>query len=394
MIAHWNHFWFSKDSSQVLCLLRIFFGFTLLQKMTHFHRFFITSNWRVYFPWSLIRKEKDWFMEDFRLPVPGFEWLPVPSYEMYHALETMVLVLCVFFILGLFTRVVAPLLAGTYGYLFLLSQFTYSHHIFLFVLVLSVLAFAPINDHYSLDAYLFRTHKPAPKRSVLPTRMLQILVCFLYGFTTLAKHDVSWFNGQFMEGLYTSGRMDGLLAPAAPIIGFQFFGLSTLVIEGLLAFGLMVPRLRRLSWFLGIALHVGIDTMMDVSTYSYQMMALYILFIAPVSGETVILYDGRDPGSTRRRRLWGLLDWLRRFTCIDVATPAGQSAAQGLSGDVLQTGWAVVTPDGEIQQGYDAWHALAVRTPLLFMVAWPLGLPGARAIGETLFTATNFSFHK
>ena len=97
----WNRFWFEERSTESLCLLRIFFGAVFLMKMTGFHNLQRIGKLRARFPNHTFREESDYFLGAFRLPVPGFEWLPVPELWQYQALETVLLIAGLFFVVGL-----------------------------------------------------------------------------------------------------------------------------------------------------------------------------------------------------------------------------------------------------------------------------------------------------
>jgi predicted DCC family thiol-disulfide oxidoreductase YuxK len=381
----WTCLWFDLGSTQVLALLRIFVGLTFLQKLTGFHNFFSSFRWTVRLPRHAFSKTSSYYIDAFRLPVPGFEWLPAPSLQVYRGIEVALLILALCFIVGLFTRMVGPIMAVLWTYLFLLSQFNYSHHVFTFVLVLLVLGFSRCGDHYSLDAYLFGAGRTPPRRPVTSLRMIQVLVSVIYLFGALAKFSGGWMDGGFIEDMYRTNRMNGALAGLAPMMGYAVLGSSTIIIETLLVFGLWVPRLRALSWWLGVALHLGIDTMMGVTTFSTQMMALYIAFIDPVAGRHVVLYDGSCSLCVRCRRAANLFDWFRRFTWLDFRDPAVMAAVTCVTADQLEREMVVIDDTGQPHSGFAGWRAILSRMPLGFMVVWPLYLPPMTWLGERLY---------
>jgi hypothetical protein len=123
-LAAWTRFWFAREPSQRLALLRIFFGAAVLFQAMGVHGLYRLTHVRAGLPRHFAPDEYP--LDAFRLPWPGLEWLPAPGYEAYRALEIALVPLAALFTAGLFTRVAGPLLALTFAYLFALSQLTYS----------------------------------------------------------------------------------------------------------------------------------------------------------------------------------------------------------------------------------------------------------------------------
>ena len=228
-----------------------------------------------------------------------------------------------FFILGIFTRFAGIVISVVYTYLFLLSQFSYSHHTFLLIVVLLILGFSRCNEYYSIDSLIYK--REDKKRKILPVRLLQVLITIVYTFSFLQKLNYSWLSGNIILLFLSNGVIKGdfteLINSTLTMPYLEYFwrslGTFTVFAEGLLAFGLWVPRLRRFTILIGIMLHLGIDLTIGVATFSMQMMALYIVFIYPESKQNTVFYDGRNilhklvvfPGK--------LLDWFQRIEWVD-----------------------------------------------------------------------------
>jgi len=194
----WDSFWFRHESTESLSLLRIVFGFVLLLKLTGVHGLYRLGDITARFPKHYFNTERNFLFDGFNLAVPGFDWLPTLSLVQYQFLETAIFIFAILFVVGLSTRFVGPILALSYGYLFVITQFTYSHHIYLLVLVLLILGFSRSGDHYSLDAYIRGKHNRAPDRSIMPTRLIQVLVTSVYFFGLVAKLNAGWFDGMIL----------------------------------------------------------------------------------------------------------------------------------------------------------------------------------------------------
>lgn len=108
-------------------------------------------------------------LDTFYLPYPLTRWLPLPDAWWWDRIEEATLVLAIFMTVGLFTRVVTPLLALLFTYSFLLSQWNSYHHMLVFVWVLWILALSDCGRHFSLDALLFHRGRPARAHRPRPT---------------------------------------------------------------------------------------------------------------------------------------------------------------------------------------------------------------------------------
>jgi predicted DCC family thiol-disulfide oxidoreductase YuxK len=383
-LAAWTRFWFAREPSQRLALLRIFFGAAVLFQAIGVHGLYRLPHVRAGLPRHFAPDEYP--LDAFRLPWPGLEWLPAPGYEAYRALEIALVPLAALFTAGLFTRVAGPLLALTFAYLFALSQLTYHHHLFLFLLGLLALGFSPAGDHYGLDAYLAGRARPRPLRMVLPVRLIQVLLPLVYLFSGLQKLTPGWTSGEYVRLLGQGGWFQGpvsaaMLAVASP----RALGLLTIATELLLAVGLCVPRLRRAALWVAVAFHLTIDLTMEVRGYSWAMLALLVAYAAPGPPRTVALYDGACGFCGRSVRAANLLDWLRRVRWVDFRVPGAAEAAGGPAPAVLEREMAVVRSDGSVLRGFDAWRDLLGRFPATFLAAPLLRVPPVARAGRAAY---------
>lgn len=323
MINKWNKFWFDERSRQSLCLLRIFFGTVFLFKLAGFHNLQRIGEMKFRFPKYSFPSLKNYHFDGFLNPVPGFEWLPVPDLIHYQFLEELLLIASLFFILGIFTRYIGVFIAVTFSYLFLLSQFNYHHHTFLFVIVMLILGFSRCNEHYSIDSLFYK--KGHKKRKILPVRLLQVLISIVYGFSFIQKLNYSWLSGDiiilFLNQRTIRGDFPDFINSILSMPYLEYFwrslGPFTLFAEGLLAFGLWVPGLRRFTILMGIILHLGIDLTIGVATFSMQMMALYLVFIYPESKMNTVYFDHKNVFHRIVISIGKFLDWFQRIKWVE-----------------------------------------------------------------------------
>lgn len=360
LAARWSRFWFAPRSTETLGLVRIFVSLTLVLKMI--------GTWGIYRGWGGLRLQlphREGISHGaFRLPVPGFEWLPQLSASDVRLGESIVLIGAVLLTLGLGTRLVSFGLALIGLFHLLESQWNYLHHVNVYVWVLVIFALSPMGEHYSLDAWLRRRWaawrgQPVtlPARPAVYTRLLQIFVSILYITTTIGKLTPDWFTGRFMTVLGSQGWLKGpwkdtllsLMPP--PLLGWW-----TLFAEGILGFGLWHPRTRRFTAWCGVSLHLGIDAMMNVTTFSYLMISLYLVFGEPkTKGNQLSL----DPTRPAHRLLGGfvwLFDWTRRFAITQGEPGSGLSVAPA--------------DGGPLRRGIDALITVGGLLPLTFMLGY------------------------
>ncbi len=363
MIAHWNRFWFRPMQTDTLCLLRLFFGLVMFLR---FHRGYGLSRINriaMTFPSGKSFEVRDLLDEGvFRMPYPGFDWLPVPDSMWYNRIESSLMFLAVFVMLGLFTRFVVPLLAVLFSYIHLISMWSFHHHYLCMFVVLWVLAFSRCDLRYSIDARLREPLTPRPLTTVTPLRLLQALVCLIYFATFINKLNPGWFSGDFIKVLDDSRSLRPLFREfTLSIFSYQQLSRCTLIIEGFLPFCLVFPKTRRAAIFLGLALHIGVDSLIPVATFGMQMAVLYIAFIYPESNSTKVVYNSASERARRQRRYFELLEWFDRFDWFDARSTDAHDSLPAVGKANRMRCLYVVTSDGSVKRGYAAWRHLVKR---------------------------------
>lgn len=280
-IHGWNRFWFLEGPCETLGLLRIFVGLGLLMKLTGATGGLAYLQLDFAFPQPTFENESAWFLGGYRLPFPGFEFLPPLGYHAFGILDRTLLGLALIWTLGWQTRWTGPLLATLFTWRLGHSQFLYHHHVFLLTLVLWILAFSACGRHFSLDAWRAGSRRPLPG-TLLPRRMLQVLVSAIYLFAALAKLNSGWFRGDVLDALIDNDQVVGVIGgPLLQSLPPVLFTWGTIAAEFFLAGALWWPRTRKLAFVVGFVLHVGIAMTMEVETFGWTMLALYLAFLDP-----------------------------------------------------------------------------------------------------------------
>jgi hypothetical protein len=368
--AAWNRFWFAKGSTESLGILRIFYGLTVIMKGTGVWGLKNFETWNLRFPKHRTVPIAE-LGDLYRDPVPGFEWIPAIDPELWQHCETIALVAAVLWTIGLFTRPSGVVIWLFFFLPMMHSRFDYTHHCSNFSFVLMLLIFLPVAEHYSLDRFIFRSRKPPTPRTMMSVRMVQVLLTWIYISTFCGKANLQWLDGTIMTVMAEDGMFKGPFYPIIfSVVNAHFLSLFTLFAQSFFVL-LIWTKYRRWAWFLGVNLHLGIDMLMDVTTFGYQMMALYISFIHPQSGLTRVYFDGGSDEQRSQVQMCRLLNWFDRITWVevqecDVLSPETKETM--IKADQL----IVEKPDGSRLVGLSATREIMFHLPITFLLSFAL----------------------
>lgn len=272
----WTRFWWSPASRAPLCLLRMAFGVVLTLKMlglTGLHRF---GEWTLALPYHY--RGYMFLAGPDAIHLPIVPWLPALSEVAWLRCEQVALVAALLLALGVATRLAAAALLLFFAYPLLYSRFDYYHHIFHIVAVLPFFVFARCDEHWSVPAW--RRPGPRPPRTILPLRMIQVWTTWIYVSASLGKTSGEWLGGSVLAAAVEDRHTDGPIA-AAVLAVVPPAAIAPLIwaLQAFIPVGLWIPRLRPYALAAGLLLHLGIDAMMHVESFSLQMLALYLVFL-------------------------------------------------------------------------------------------------------------------
>jgi hypothetical protein len=194
---------------------------------------------------------------------------------------------------GLWTRVSSAVSALTvaglvyyFGHFRGIEAWTH-HHTSLLMMSTVLIALTPCGRSFSVDRYL--AVKRAEKHGVAPPeehgelwglRLIQVLLFCVYFWASVSKLSPGYLSGERMQHLLMQLYF-GSTYPSWP--GFALLCLAmawgALVSEIALAFGLFVPRWLKYLIPLGILLHASFYIVFPVSTFSLNMILLYLAFV-------------------------------------------------------------------------------------------------------------------
>lgn len=144
------------------------------------------------------------------------------------------------------------------------------------------LCFADSNGRYSLDSALGRGAKHQSWHSHIAWRLMQVQVCVVYGFSGLEKcKGTRWWDGSALWDVLSMGNLQRwdlsfvahapiLLAAGVYLVLFWEIYMPVLV---------WVPRLRLPMLVFGTFMHIGIFLFMNLPSFGFMMISLYLLFL-------------------------------------------------------------------------------------------------------------------
>ncbi|QEH33557.1 Vitamin K-dependent gamma-carboxylase [Aquisphaera giovannonii] len=305
-VRAWNRFWFAPISARPLGAYRIIFGVLVLAHLA--------------FTWMDI----DYWYTDAGL-LRGNEARIVAGDLRYSPLQYVQDPIAVRLIVAGIAVVAALFTAGwrtrVMGVLLYLGQLSLYHRNMSSVcgpdtvrmLTSFYLMLSPCGAAYSLDARrAARRRGTAAEPLIVPwaQRLLQVQLALIYFATAAFKcHGATWLSGTAVHFVLFNAelrQLDMEWLASYPVL-LCLFTYGALFVEFGLAFLLWFRPTR--TWFalLGVGLHAGILPMVNVPLFGEQMVAVYLVFLAP--DELASLLQVLDPRAwlRRRRQEWDAL---------------------------------------------------------------------------------------
>jgi hypothetical protein len=161
-----------------------------------------------------------------------------------------------------------------------------SHHIYLLVVTVSLLALSPCGRSFSWDRYRALAQNPGdvpPEYGELwPQRLMALQLGALYFWTAVDKTNWLFLSGQRLEHAFAwayTGRLLEPLIALGPVLAV--LSIVVVVVEYFLAFAIYVRRWQAWVLPIGLALHATFYILLPVNTYSATMMVLYLALLDP-----------------------------------------------------------------------------------------------------------------
>ncbi len=169
---------------------------------------------------------------------------------------------------GVATRVLVPICAAIYAWLYFGSQLdSYQHH-YLMVLVLAIASFVPWQRPADVE--------PATPVRTWAVRLLLVQLGIMYLWAAVSKMNLAWVDGRTL-GLQMTGAVGSLIKST---VGFKVVAVLVIAVELVLAATVWARPAWRLAAPLGIAFHAGIIfTKLEIGLFAFLMLGIYVLVV-------------------------------------------------------------------------------------------------------------------
>jgi predicted DCC family thiol-disulfide oxidoreductase YuxK len=359
--------------------------------------------------------------------VPDLFWHPIRVFGLVHlvvfpaevlrALTAVWAVALASSSIGLFTRAstVTSFVLGLY-LLGLPHNFGKVHHgDALTVLVMGVLAVSRCGDGWSVDRLVTLARRGAPAEAgrprysgeyTWPIKLMWVLMTLVFvaaGTAKLRRSGLQWITSDNMTNMLINHHYShhppvrwGLYLAQHRVVAMALAAL-TIVAETAAPLALFSRRLRAVLIPSLFVMQVGIWLTMGILFRDFLL--LYLVWVPwdrvgdwlssrwARRPTATLLYDGSCRLCRGTISVIGALDLLRRVRSLDVHTDWPRIADQlpSLTQHACLAEMHVVSPDGRVWLGFDAYRALAWWIPLGWLALPVLYLPGVRPLGRRIY---------
>ncbi|MES2793513.1 MAG: HTTM domain-containing protein [Planctomycetota bacterium] len=307
--ASWNRFWFTPADAATIGLLRILVGGMIL----YTHAVWTLGLNAFFGPQAWLNREVVGLMQS-----DGYQWSHLwlcESPALLWPAHGLALVVCLFFMLGLWTRTTSILTwLITLSYAHRAPEAMYGLDQINGFLAL-YLAIAPSGNAYSLDRWRATRNQPRPVSPApasitanIATRLIQVHMCVLYLFAGLSKlQGETWWDGTAIWGAFANleyQSLDMLWLVHHPWL-VNLMTHVTVVWE-ITYIALIWNRLSRpIVLALAIPVHLGICCCLGMMTFGSIMLIANLAFVSPALVRAILdRRETRDAGHTLRGPKW------------------------------------------------------------------------------------------
>jgi predicted DCC family thiol-disulfide oxidoreductase YuxK len=315
---------------------------------------------------------------------PYVAWLSEPPQPLLTLLVVAGLTAAVCFTVGLRTRWAGAVLTAVLGICLALDQQLWGNHLYLLFLWSLLLTIADSGGAFALDS---RGKEPRPIPA-WPAFLIKVQLSIVYGFTAVAKVNAAYLSGAvFRSGFWW----------AAPRAFFSALAVASILVEGFLAIGLWVPRLRPVAFIVGLGLHTGILLAMklqpagtpagtpELLIFGVISLAPYVLFLDAPPASRLVVWDDRCAFCRTCVRWFQRLDWLDTHRFIG-SSQADAYVYTGIRPGDADEALQLVGPAGRTS-GFAAVRSILEVLPISFLLAPVLRLPPVDRLGRKAWRA-------
>ena len=271
-------FFFKAVPLHTVALLRVAFGLLLL------------FNWLTTFPYRAIFYGENAVIT-FKTAAMVSNYTRLDLFGILPQTDTGVYILCMInlvaalgVLFGLFTRTSLALAFLTIMTFHNRNVFILNSADTLFQNMLFLLIFSGAGKMFSLDKYFFGKSPSEEVHAPWALRLIQMQFCMVYISTILFKFKgEAWVDG---SAIYIATRLDDLVRLPMPwlldnLLMIKLMTWGTLVVELSLGTLVWIRELRYWVLAAGVALHLGIELIMNIPMFEYIMIFTMLSMIDP-----------------------------------------------------------------------------------------------------------------
>ncbi len=363
------------------------------------------------------------------LLLPLGEWGIRPDPTLIQAVWLVGIIAGIAGVLGKYTRLslLVHAAASTFLVAHMYSYGTVHHPYGPLIIALWALAFSRCGRVWSLDDLRGRMDRALARSRFEPLRiedhtgplarwpllLIQSVLAIAYlsaGLSKLAAGGFDWFRSSTLafylvqDGLRQATPL-GLTVAGYPTL-LTITAIAVVLFELTFVLAVLIPRTAWVYVLIGLGMHIGI--LLTQGAPFLQWLLLYVAFLPalrstfPVTYLTprvrrwlpsgreprwTVIYDGHCPLCIRTMVILDYLDPGDRLKQLDLERQWDQVTplAPSLSREQARHAMHVVTPSGDVQQGFDAFRELTRALPLLWPLAPITHAPFARTIGTRIY---------
>lgn len=231
-------------------------------------------------------------LPEFHIPMPFFDWVPVPSVETIYIMYLALLVCSGFLLIGLCHRIAAALYVLIYSWIFVLDASYYMNHYYLMIIIAFMMIFLPMSNCYSIKqalskrtnrfSFLSDSSNTAPLWAIWALRIKVEIVLIYAG---LVKLNEDWLlraeplSMWLKESYINEGHIFGNLVLENWFIYIGAY--SVILLHCLGAPLLMYKKTRLWVFFIYCLFHIMNSYTFHIGVFPWLTIAMTTIFFAP-----------------------------------------------------------------------------------------------------------------
>lgn len=271
MTKFFEKYLFASVSAWPLITLRVAFGILLTFGALRF--------W--YYGWI----EDLYITPSFHFQYFGL-YLPKLSEASMYFIFMLFVLLSILFTLGLFFRIVAPLLFITFTFIELIDVSTYLNHYYFVSIALFFFCFVPAARMFSMDA-LRTGNRLSQEVPAWTINIFLLQIGIVYFFAGIAKLHSDWLLEALPLKLWLPAR--GHLPIIGPLleepVAAYIFSWAGCIYDLTIPFILLNKRTRLFGYFTVIIFHILTWLLFPIGIFPWVMMAMTLAFFPPSAHE-------------------------------------------------------------------------------------------------------------